>query len=83
MSQIQKREGKRRKKKRGRKRGEKEGKDSSRFQRSGGQQGAAAPVGDAARHPLGSQVHIDEYPAPTHHSFWASFSKTFARHSVQ
>ena len=47
MSQIQKREGKRRKKKRGRKRGEKEGKDSSRFQRSGGQQGAAAPVGDA------------------------------------
>ena len=78
MSQIQQREEKGRAE-RGEKRGE-EGKkrgrkDSSRFQRSGGQQGAAAPVGDAARHPhlhSTSYIQISNATASPIH-FWLPF----------
>ena len=87
MYQIQQREGKGRTE-RGEKRGEKGRKgerrgrkDSSRFQRSGGQQGAAAPVGDAARHPP-LRFNVIYRNIQRHcltNSFLVTFSTTFAR----
>ena len=70
--------GGKKRRKRGRKREKRKGKerkDSSSFQRSGGQQGAAAPVGHAARdlpraawsrHAQQPNHYIDEYPLCTY-----------------